>query len=845
MEESFNYEYPHGNEEDVNVPSLIFPPAFPAPPSESSWDGHGFEYAHFTRKPTFQLARYLYDRRDWIQNRDPDVRLRSLDYFSQSSNSVHSSPLISAFNPIRNANAYPPEQLQGKAWSDSDLLSNSLADFENAVIGVEATSYLQNLIDNPPSHEPLLAALGGEPMTFRHYIESELKLWKENKMKPLFVFDGQTNVGKDEMALKRAQLALKQTQHAWTLYGDNRPDEAVKAFGASGAARAQDLYRLLQEILTEQGLEFVIAPFGACAQLAYLESLETQYIDGIMGSQELLLYDIDDCILLPPSAAHWDSKKIVGISKSEIIRRLNVTPEVLADALLMIGTSFLPPFPPLSDRNIISLQPFTVKDAANLLRTSEKSVNATCAAFSDILQLQDPNWLDKFRKAKMIVKHCGTVRENGDVQIKDFDRLTVDNREYLGMQLPAELYYYLSKALIGPRIMNSFLLLGSLVLPTFDGVVSDEYRKLVGSTLVPLKETATTLIVSRIHRAFQYKDITLKFWFDDNFKATMVPKNLLLQTPTNKQADSWKVKESVLQEAEKATGLSAGTLSFALISLLDNDFPSKTITDDKDVKLETESEIVSNVLWRVLHLRGYINDEHKLTSWGKALATTLKAVRGDVKAYKDIHHIQEAAFLAFELLRFDNLNSRNRHSELIGGPLRGDDADKASCILIGRTACLLKIRHNNVGYTGPLSKNLLSFYSIIKAVRETDRDLVEAAAASMFLNGHGNRERKDFAKIGKSLPLSTDIDIAFGIAVKTYLDDFVEVNATAEEKAIKKPKYIDRYLPFAVNWPEDLQVAMNFFDALHAGVKTLEGGEIPEADRKAWDEAGAWLAARK
>lgn len=73
-------------------------------------------------------------------------------------------------------------------------------------------------------------------MTFRHYIEMELKQWKENKMKPIFVFDGQTNVGKDEIALRKAKYALSQTQRAWDLYGDNHPDEAVKAFGGSGMA---------------------------------------------------------------------------------------------------------------------------------------------------------------------------------------------------------------------------------------------------------------------------------------------------------------------------------------------------------------------------------------------------------------------------------------------------------------------------------------------------------------------------------------------------------------------------------------------------------------------------------
>lgn len=95
-----------------------------------------------------------------------------------------------------------------------------------------------------------------------------------------------------------------------------------------------------------------------------------------------------------------------------------------------------------------------------------------------------------------------------------------------------------------------------------------------------------------------------------------------------------------------------------------------------------------------------------------------------------------------------------------------------------------------------------------------------------------------------SLPLSTDIDIAFGIAVKTYLDDFVDVNASPEDKAAKKIKFPEKYIPFAVNWSEDLDVALNFFGAVHDGVKTL-GDEIGETDRKAWGDAKKWMEARK
>lgn len=109
-----------------------------------------------------------------------------------------------------------------------------LADLDNAVIGVEATAYLKQMIEEPPAHEPLLAALGGDPIGLKHHIENELDKWKENNMTPIFVFEGQSVVGKDDMTLRNARAALQRTESAWARYAENKPDEAVKAFGASG-----------------------------------------------------------------------------------------------------------------------------------------------------------------------------------------------------------------------------------------------------------------------------------------------------------------------------------------------------------------------------------------------------------------------------------------------------------------------------------------------------------------------------------------------------------------------------------------------------------------------------------
>jgi hypothetical protein len=95
-----------------------------------------------------------------------------------------------------------------------------------------------------------------------------------------------------------------------------------------------------------------------------------------------------------------------------------------------------------------------------------------------------------------------------------------------------------------------------------------------------------------------------------------------------------------------------------------------------------------------------------------------------------------------------------------------------------------------------------------------------------------------------SLPFSADVDIALGIAVKTYLDDFVKLDVSPEKREADKQAYKATYLPQSVDFVGDLEVAFKFFDAVYDGVKTL-GDEISEADKKAWDDAKSYLALRR
>jgi hypothetical protein len=458
-----------------------------------------------------------------------------------------------------------------------------------------------------------------------------------------------------------------------------------------------------------------------------------------MGPAELLLYPIRDCVI---RTIDWESNLVYAVSKKHILKTLNVTESLFVDAFLMTGTSFLPPFPPLADQTIIKTQPHTVADAVNMLRTAEKSVTLVCTSFHDILKTQDLNWLDKYRKARMAVDHFVYIAENGDVKVHDYEHLTNDNHEYLGLQLPSELFHYLNTGLIGPRVLT-WITHGQLqVLPTLDGVASDEYRKLVTTQSARIKEAALSLVIPRLNRGIGFKNISMKVWYDRNFSSTVWDRH---EAKANfaPQVASWSIREPAI--ADNFGQFAHGSILSEVLALKNPKFVAATLSPPKEKLKGVESAalIKSLCLWRFLHIRGYVDDRHELTTWGSALAAALSAIESTVHKYPEFPHLYESVLVALELIRFELLNARNPHDELRGLPLNGTETDQASLLLISRCASLLKLRHQANGYTGPLSKNLLAFRSLVSEVRSADRDLIEAILASMFMYAQAKRNRDD------------------------------------------------------------------------------------------------------
>ncbi|KAK5993456.1 Post-transcriptional regulator MKT1-like protein [Cladobotryum mycophilum] len=723
------------------------------------------------------------------------------------------------------------------SWINGQASTFDIAELEDCAIAVDATYYLSLLLDTAPAHEPLLPALGGLTGIQAH-IKENLDLWDKHRIIPFFIFDGQSIIGQDDIAFKRGKAANRKTDEAWTLYSQTQPEQAVSTFGANpGAFRLQNLYPLLQSILQERELHFLVAPYNACAQkkLAHFEMVNTEQCAGVMGPQELLLYPIQDTVI---RSFDWEAKTVTGISKKRVMRALSVNEPMFIDAMLMTGTSFLPSFPPLQDASMYP-NSFSIMEAVNILRTSDKSVANACASFNDILQAQDANWPDKYRKARMAAHHFIYITESGEVLVNDFERLTKDNHEYLGLQMPAELFHYLNTGLIGSRILNGITHSQIIILPTLEGSASSEYKKLVTSQILPIREQTLGLIIPRVHRGIGHKDITMRVWFDPSFSYILNPRSA--QPSPSQQVGTWDVKEDVLGQFFPADF--AGPVYLEVLALANQDFVEKTISREKPIRgIDSTNMVTSVAIWRFLHLRGYVDDSHKLTKWGNALATSLMALKEAMDARSDVPGIEEAALLAFELIRFGLLNGRPQTDDA-GMPRKGTEEDKASLMLISQCATLLKLRHQVYGYTGPLNRSLLGFRALSSTVREADRDLIEAIVASMFMYGQAKRDRDDHLEISQRLPFSQEPDIALGIAIQTFFDED-EPSHTKEQRGQRLESFPSAFVPFAEALKDDFQVCLEFINALYQGVQTLDSSLLPPADKAAWQRAWNYLDAR-
>ena len=147
------------------------------------------------------------------------------------------------------------------------LQSLPLSVLSDSRLGIDASYYLSQLTDNPPSREPLLAATGGLPLALTQRFESDLRALEKLRIKPVFVFPGLIPNKRWKSNHQEYNEACRDRNQAWAKYEAGQEEAATKLFEGRSSFAQWDLWRMILRIFRQRNVEFIIAPYVAWAQV--------------------------------------------------------------------------------------------------------------------------------------------------------------------------------------------------------------------------------------------------------------------------------------------------------------------------------------------------------------------------------------------------------------------------------------------------------------------------------------------------------------------------------------------------------------------------------------------------
>ena len=150
------------------------------------------------------------------------------------------------------------------------LQTHPLSVLSDSRLGIDASYYLANLVDNPPSREPLLAATGGLPLALTQRIESDLRVLEKLRIKPVFVFPGLVPNRRwkhQHQQQHEHNEACKDRREAWTKYEAGQEEAATKLFENRSNLQQWDLWKMVLRVFRHRNVEFMVAPYISWAQV--------------------------------------------------------------------------------------------------------------------------------------------------------------------------------------------------------------------------------------------------------------------------------------------------------------------------------------------------------------------------------------------------------------------------------------------------------------------------------------------------------------------------------------------------------------------------------------------------
>ncbi|KAK0551471.1 hypothetical protein OC846_002000 [Tilletia horrida] len=481
-----------------------------------------------------------------------------------------------------------------------------------------------------------------------------------------------------------------------------------------------------------------------------------------------------------------------------------------------------------------------------------------------------------------------------------------DLNEIFTYRLPDEVFLHLGRGMVSPTIFT-YLTAGHIHEPApLDNGETQEYKTFVRETITEHAQSprcvAIALACSALHPFWHQRKVVATYWFH---KANTNQNNQQQQSQQQQQQQqgagqppalqyareftvpheskttqelisrvkAWNVPVTLIEEELRRQNSSTIDIALCLGATISDPLAARTRTPRPETSpassknkgaganaaaaaatpfypLEKKDEIVANVIWRTLELRGFLNHNHAHTPYARALHLAIKQARVNDK-------LQEPLFLALELIRAGVLHaSYYSGKQYSGGPAMGTTEERRHVLLIMRAFSLVSLGYKaGMGWDAPCSRELLAFNSFLKVLGRSMRHLVEMVACTLLLKGDARRARDDYLDIALSLPFGADANTGLGIVVKCYIEGLLTMHdgqavksgeENSEEVKAEKEDIVDMLGQTFENVKDvraELRRGFRFWDALMVAVRTLsaEKAVSPELAQQ-FENANQWLA---
>jgi len=273
--------------------------------------------------------------------------------------------------------------------------------------------------------------------------------------------------------------------------------------------------------------------------LIYLQRHPKAYIHAIFGPTDALLYPTGVDKLITSLDLLATTPTFTYTSKRNILGELGLNEDQFLDVGILVGFEHSPPFPPISHDQAL-------KQTVDMIKYY-KTGHAAVSAFAEHPAVKTIQYPEHYARTRSMIKYSLILSSEGVVlplplAISNFPshpnhpnhhhnvpatEIPGDLHEIFTHRLPDEIYFYLSRGLIGPQALV-WLTSGQIVeSPPLDNGETTEYKRFVKEVITDgqtgPRATALALISSVVHSFWASRKVHGLFWFEQPSPHTQKP----------------------------------------------------------------------------------------------------------------------------------------------------------------------------------------------------------------------------------------------------------------------------------------------------------------------------------